>query len=48
MILLERVLSMGITGSGKSYQWLKLAEALLPTGAKFRVIDTDNDIVYMN
>ncbi len=47
MILLERVLSMGITGSGKSYQWLKLAEALLPTGAKFRVIDTDNDIIYM-
>jgi hypothetical protein len=38
---------MGVTGSGKSYQWLKLAEALLPTGAIFRCIDTDNDIMYM-
>ncbi len=44
---LERILSMGITGSGKSYQWLKMAELLLPTGAIFRCIDTDNDIMYM-
>lgn len=43
----ERILTMGITGSGKSWQWLKLAEALLPTGAKFRCIDTDNAINYM-
>jgi len=47
MPVLERILCMGITGSGKSYQWLKLAEDLLPTGSKFRVIDTDNAIPYM-
>lgn len=44
---LERIITMGITGSGKSYQWLKMARTLLPTGAKFRAIDTDNDILYM-
>lgn len=43
----ERLLTIGITGSGKSYQWLKLADTLLPTGAKFRCLDTDNDIPYM-
>jgi len=43
----ERILVMGITGSGKSYQWLKLAEALLPTGVVFRCVDTDNAITYM-
>ncbi len=43
----ERILAMGITGSGKSYQWLKIAEAVLPTGAIFRCMDTDNDITYM-
>jgi len=47
MPALERILVMGITGSGKSYQWLKLAEDLKPTGARFRVIDTDNAIPYM-
>lgn len=47
MPIRERILSMGVTGSGKSYQWLKLAEVLLPTGAKFRCLDTDNDIPYM-
>lgn len=45
--LLERILVMGITGSGKSYQWLKLAQDLKDSGAKFYVIDTDNDITYM-
>lgn len=44
---LERMLSMGITGSGKSYQWLKMAKRLKLIGAKFRVVDTDNDIDYM-
>ena len=44
---LERILSIGITGSGKSYQWLRIAKRLKPTGAKFRVVDTDNDITYM-
>ena len=44
---LERMLSMGITGSGKSYQWLKIAKRLKPFGVKFRVVDTDNDIPYM-
>jgi len=47
MLPLERIIGMGITGSGKSYQWLKMAEVLLPTGAKFRCLDTDNDIPYM-
>ena len=45
--VLERILTMGITGSGKSYQWLKLADTLRPTGAIFRCLDTDNDIPYM-
>lgn len=43
----ERILAMGVTGSGKSYQWLKMAEILQPTGATFRVLDTDNAISYM-
>lgn len=47
MAILERILSIGVTGSGKSFQWLKLARVLKPTGAKFRVLDTDNDIMYM-
>lgn len=47
MGVLERVLAMGITGSGKSYQWLKMAEELLPKGVKFRVLDTDMAIPYM-
>lgn len=47
MAILERILTCGITGSGKSYQWIKLAEKLLPTGAIFRVLDTDNAIGYM-
>lgn len=44
---MERILSIGITGSGKSYQWLQIARRLKPYGVKFRVIDTDNDIDYM-
>jgi len=47
MPVLERILTMGITGSGKSYQWIKMAEILKPTGAIFRCIDTDNAIPYM-
>lgn len=47
MPVLERILAMGITGSGKSYQWLKMAELLEPVGSDFRVLDTDNDIPYM-
>lgn len=43
----ERILTMGITGSGKSYQWLKMAELLLPTGSIFRCLDTDAAIPYM-
>jgi len=46
-LVLERILAIGITGSGKSYQWLKIARVLKPTGAKFRCVDTDNDIDYM-
>ena len=44
---LERILSIGITGSGKSWQWLKIAKRLKPLGIKFRVVDTDNDIDFM-
>jgi len=44
---LERILAMGITGSGKSYQWLKMADILKPSGVVFRCIDTDNAIPYM-
>lgn len=44
---LERILSIGITGSGKSWQWLKIAKRLKPLGVKFRVVDTDNDIPFM-
>jgi hypothetical protein len=47
MAVLERILTMGITGSGKSYQWLKMAEDLLPTKARFRCLDTDNAIPFM-
>ena len=47
MPIRERILAMGITGSGKSYQWLKMAEILLPTGAIFRCLDTDNAIPFM-
>ena len=43
----ERILTMGVTGSGKSYHWLKMAEILLPTGAIFRCLDTDNAIDFM-
>src|ERR1035437_695562 len=43
----ERILTLGITGSGKTFTWLTIAEALLDTGAIFRVIDTDNDVEYM-
>lgn len=38
---------MGITGSGKSFQWLSMAKALKPTGAIFRVIDSDAAIEFM-
>ncbi len=47
MPIRERILTMGITGSGKSYQWLKMAESQLETGAIFRCLDTDNAVTYM-
>lgn len=47
MFVQERILVMGGPGTGKSYQWLKMAEILLKTGVKFWVLDTDNDILYM-
>lgn len=47
MPVLERILAMGITGGGKSYQWLRMAEALKPTGSIFRCLDTDNAISFM-
>jgi len=43
----ERILMMGAPGSGKTYQWMKTAQLLKPTGAKFRVIDTDAAIPFM-
>ena len=47
MPILERIGVTGVTGSGKSYHWLKLAEILKPTGSIFRCLDTDNAITYM-
>lgn len=47
MPIRERIVTMGGTGSGKSYQWLKMAEVLLPSGAEFYVIDTDEAIPFM-
>lgn len=47
MPVLERIGVGGVTGAGKSYQWLKMAEILLSTGVIFRCIDTDNAIDYM-
>lgn len=44
---LERILAIGLTGSGKSYNWMKLAQRLRHTDTIFRVIDTDNAIDYM-
>ena len=43
----ERILTIGLTGAGKSYQWLSMAKELLPAGVKFTVIDTDAAINYM-
>lgn len=47
MPIREKILAMGVTGSGKSYQWLKLARALKASGAKFRCIDTNDAIPFM-
>jgi len=47
MPVLERILVCGVTGSGKTWAWLKMAEALKPTGALFRCLDTDNAVEYM-
>ena len=41
----ERILTMGVTGVGKSYQWLKMAEAM--PKSEFFCIDMDNAIEYM-
>ena len=43
----ERILVSGITGSGKSYQWLMMARRLKKTGAIFRCLDTDAAIDFM-
>lgn len=43
----ERILVMGPPGTGKTYQWLRMAKALLPTGAQFYCIDTDDAIPFM-
>lgn len=43
----ERILTTGVTGSGKTWQWLQLARALKSTGAIFRCIDTDAAIRFM-
>lgn len=47
MPALERILAMGVPGSGKSFQWLKLADALRSSKTVFRVLDTDNAIPFM-
>jgi len=45
MPIRERILVMGGPGTGKSFQWLKMAEAL--KSSKFYVIDTDEAIPFM-
>lgn len=44
---LERIGTFGLTGSGKTYQWLLMARALKPTGAVFRCIDFDGAVDFM-
>jgi hypothetical protein len=41
----ERILVMGSPGTGKSWNWLKMAEEL--PHSRFRCLDTDNAIPYM-
>lgn len=38
----ERILVYGYPGSGKSYQFLKIADFVRPTGAQCYVLDTDD------
>jgi len=48
MVPLERIIAMGVTGTGKTKQWLDMARILNKKGGpKFHVIDTDNAIDYM-
>ncbi len=47
MPIRERILVSGITGSGKSYQWLKMAQRLKKAGVIFRCLDTDAAIDFM-
>jgi len=42
----ERILVMGVPGSGKSYQWLLMARALREQ-CKFHCLDTDDAINFM-
>lgn len=43
----ERIITMGAPGSGKSWQWLKMAETLLKSKSQFYCLDTDDAIPYM-
>jgi len=45
----ERILAYGVSGTGKTYQWMEMALRLWSSGskAKFRVLDTDKCIKYM-
>lgn len=48
MVPLERLIAMGVTGTGKTKQWLDTARKLnYKGGPKFHVIDTDNAVNYM-
>lgn len=46
-IIRERILNMGVAGSGKSYQQLLIARAIMKSGRKMYIIDTDDAIPYM-
>jgi len=48
MVPLERLIAMGVTGTGKTMQWLDMARTLnVKGGPKFYCIDTDNAVNYM-
>jgi hypothetical protein len=40
--MVERILAAGPQGSGKTFQALRLAQWLQPTGAQFYILDTDD------
>lgn len=47
MPIRERILAMGPPGTGKTYQWLKMAKILMPKGVRFLCLDTDAAVTFM-